>query len=347
MEFLESIHEAISKGNIKEYTRNFDPIIAGNWAPLKSKENLSNLFSKLSADDFFKSHPLYLIVPFSSVHELSKEGDLSGIVAGSDVTFNLAEGSFLEQIGVKMLQVSLCRFVLIDVTEARSDLEFSLDQINTLIRRILEGKGVVFLYLGESQSQFMEGQVLEVLKQQLNQTLKDVPEKYYSNLILIYSPKWIIAQGLSKLSKNIQNSYHIFRHVLEEVVGAENAAKMRICLSIPNLNGDCSEYFKQSQFEGFYFPHLALQMDNFLETLKSIKRDFHSLEKRPLVKDLATFQKFADHEELIADSGAVSASESSVEADAAPVEVQTENAGIPQKKLSEEIKPEELSEEVT
>lgn len=289
METLEDIQHAISNGDIKEYRRNFNPILLGNWLPYKPRKDLVALFTQLSEDQFFKSHPLYLIVPFSSVCELSEKGNPSGIVAGTTGMFNVDEGSYQEKIAVKMLHGSLCRFVVVDATGKKGNVGLSLDHIRTLIHKLLDDKVMVFICLGESQSEYLEGNALEVLKQQITQTVEGLPDEALSNLGLIYSPSWITALGSSKLSENMENSYHVFRHILEEILGSDRSSKIRVCLSIPRFSGDSLQYFKNTQFDGFYFPNLALQKDCFLKTLESVKSELPDwLEAKCLVKDLSS-----------------------------------------------------------
>jgi triosephosphate isomerase len=285
MTAIDEIQNALSKGDIKKFERQFNRVLAGNWSPVGAGEDLDALFDRLS-QGLLESCPFYLSVPFSLAgHFAAKEG--KGIVTGTPVSFSISEGSFLEQIGLKVIEGSLSRFVILDATERKNLVGLTLGHIKTQVRKCAEGGLFVFLILGESVKEFMEGLAFEVLKEQIAGTLEDLPEDLLTQVAVIYSPSWISAEGLSKISKNAENAYHAARHTLEEVLGNEKAGKVRVLLSMPFINGDCIKYIEKCSFDGFYFPHLGIHSEGFFKTLKSIQEKFSDqLEKEFLVKEL-------------------------------------------------------------
>jgi len=265
---LEVINSLLASGEIKSYERQFKPVILGNWRPVRPKEGLQTIIQKLCENRYSTTHPFYLALPSGMIPEYLEQGGQSGIVVGSNSMEAVEEGSFTKSISMRLLSKAGARFVVLDTQATTLISSDPFTAVNEKLLHLLNSNCNAFVVLGETSVQYMNNQMLEVLTTQLETVLDELPENRLNKLALIYAPSWVTIQGMTGLEENINKSYHIFRYTLENILGQDNASKVRVMVAAPHIFGSCYSYLKNSHYDGFYFPNAAVQSKSLLETWK-------------------------------------------------------------------------------
>lgn len=220
--------------------------VTGDGFPVELKERVPMLQSSL-----------FLAVPYSMIQTIS--GEYESAVVGSSFMFDVSPASFTEAIAMRLIRLSGAKFVLLDPDELEEDPRKVLEAVNLRLRALLNEEIPTFAVLRETLEEAFEEDPAPVLEQQLKAALHEVPIEKIHLATLIYSPRWIEKEGIEGLKVNVPKSHELLRGLLEKILGVESAGAVRLMIAHPYKVEDFASVFRNSGYDGVYFPHLALE----------------------------------------------------------------------------------------
>lgn len=193
-------------------------IIAGNWKMNKTYGEALMLATEV-AYDAGKVHNQRLLTilappyPFISAVSRSIEGTSGLAVAAQNCHYEEA-GAFTGEVSVPMIISAGARFVIIGHSERRIHFhetnELLLKKINAATSH---GLKPIFC-IGETAEQRNAGKHFETIKEQLDQTIFQLNEFTFLEIIIAYEPVWAIGTGVNATAQQAQEMHAFIRNAI-------------------------------------------------------------------------------------------------------------------------------------
>jgi triosephosphate isomerase (TIM) len=222
-------------------------IITGNWKMHKTIEQALDFVKRLIPLIQESDVQVLLAVPFTVIYPLTHEMDCSPLVIGAQNMNDASEGAFTGEIAAKMLK------------EAGAEFAF----INRKMKRAAEEGLRPVLCLGETLEEYKEQKTEEVIQLQLEEGLKDVPNKALRQLILAYEPVWAVGTGESATPDQAQAVHHFCREWLKERLGKEAAQQIIIQYGGSVTPSNAGELLSQPDIDGLLVGGASLSLETF------------------------------------------------------------------------------------
>lgn len=208
--------------------------------------------------------------PFPYLSALAKDISGNRLALGAQDCFYERSGAFTGEVSAAQLSSLGVRYVLIGHSERRQ-----MGESNELVARkvaaaLKEGLEVI-LCVGES-SRDEEGLYLSIVKQELEESLKDIPRRYFLNLIVAYEPIWAIsthASGVESPEDMLQMGIFI-RKTLGGICGKDLAVKIPILYGGSVDEKDVEGYIARSGADGVLVGKASLSAESFGKIIKVV-----------------------------------------------------------------------------
>lgn len=153
-------------------------------------------------------------------------------VALQNVYFN---GSYTGEVNVSHLKKMGIDYVVVGHSERRNVFNESNDLINQKVKACLDNNIKVILCIGETLEEREQGNTFGVLKEQIEECLKDIDSK---DIIIAYEPVWAIGTGKTPSVDDIKNTIDYIKKICHNliVVYGGSVNKNNIS-SLNNING--------------------------------------------------------------------------------------------------------------
>jgi len=142
--------------------------------------------------EIFKKEEIVLCPPFlylSEIRNLILKSRLK-IHLGAQNCFFEEKGAFTGEVSPKMIKSLGVKYVILGHSERRRILKEKDEMVNKKVLAVLKEKLIPILCVGETEKERKSGKTFFVLKNQLNEGLKNVTQ--IKNIILAYEPVWAI-----------------------------------------------------------------------------------------------------------------------------------------------------------
>jgi len=234
-----------------------NPLIVANWKcnpkSLKEAEELLNHIKEGIGSN------VVICPPSVFLSSLIKEKNIS---FGAQNCF-YKEGAFTGENSVSMLEDLGVKYVILGHSERRNVFKETNEEINLKLKRVLESTIIPILCIGEKNEDREGGRTFEVLGEQLEKCLKDIPN--IENIILAYEPVWAIGTGKSAQVSDIKE----VRGFLKKKV--PDSVKILYGGSVDSNN--VYSYIAEAQMDGVLVGGVSLKPEEFLKLIKSARAE--------------------------------------------------------------------------
>jgi len=186
-------------------------------------------------------------------------------VLGSQNCHWETEGAFTGEISPVMLKNLGVEYVIIGHSERRQILRETDDMINKKIKTAIKARLKPILCVGETEDERRKGETFKVLKNQLQQDLKEYKLKI-KNLIIAYEPIWAIGTGNPCLPEDAKEVLLFLRKNIRQLVKIN--AKFLYGGSVNSENA--FSYIKKAGFDGLLVGGASLKAKEFIKIIKTI-----------------------------------------------------------------------------
>lgn len=227
------------------------PLIAGNWKMNGSKAMALELVKELHTkylNQQEKNFDLLICPPFTLIDTVAEQLKNSGIKVGAQNLNALDNGPHTGEISTELLKDVGASYVIIGHSERRIDQRENNQECKEKAKKAIADNLTVILCIGETKEEKDTGLTLDILTKEL---IESFPENASSkNMVIAYEPIWAIGTGVTPTLQDIKKVHDAIRSTLADLIGIDDAPKMRILyggsvkptnakeiLNISNVNG--------------------------------------------------------------------------------------------------------------
>jgi triosephosphate isomerase len=241
-------------------------VIIGNWKMHKTIEE-ARIFVKnlLASSHLSETEIVGLAVPYTVIYPLSQEAKQTVLLIGAQNMSDASEGAFTGEIAGTMLKDAGAQFVLLGHSERRHLYGESDTFINRKVKRAVEVGIQPILCIGETKTEYENGQTHAVIERQLTEGLKDLQPHQLQKLIVAYEPMWAIGNGHSATPEIAQEVQHFCRQILAKILTDELAQQIVIQYGGSVNPSNAHELLAQPDIDGLLIGGASLSLESFLQ----------------------------------------------------------------------------------
>ena len=240
-------------------------IIAGNWKMNGKLENLLEI--KKISNEFARSKIEIIICPpftlLSAASEIAKN-----VYLGAQNLHPESEGAFTGEISADMLVDLGVTYSIIGHSERRNEHNETNEIVARKVKISLEKKLQTIICIGETELQRKENSTLEILEQQLLESLANNTNS--EKLIVAYEPIWAIGTGLIPEVSEISKIHDFLRVRLVELYGS-NASTIPLLYGGSVNGSNASEIFNVNNVNGALVGGASLSFEKFAPIIRAIE----------------------------------------------------------------------------
>ena len=246
-----------------------DCIIAGNWKMYKTSDEANSFITEIKAIADKAESSVYLAVPFTTIQAAASAAEGSKVVVGAQNMHDVSEGAFTGEISASMLHDSGATFVILGHSERRHVFGETDEFINRKVLQALEKELQPIVCIGETLEEREAGKTVEVLEQQLKESLADVSTKQMEQLILAYEPVWAIGTGRTATPEMAQEAHLAVRNFVAKQWSKPVSSKIAILYGGSVKPDNARALIDQADIDGALVGGASLDSESFSGIIQS------------------------------------------------------------------------------
>jgi triosephosphate isomerase len=247
------------------------PLIAGNWKMNLSLNESTALVSAIvqgiSDIDWID---VLVAPPFTSLSVVKKAlGDARIFLAAQNMHWETG-GAFTGEISGRMLVETGCSHVILGHSERRNLFKETNEMIDLKVKTAVHTGLIPIICIGETLKERDENRTFEVIKEQLERSLKtfiDEGEIPHST-ILAYEPVWAIGTGRTATPDQAQEVHYFIRAWITKGFDKDTAERVRILYGGSVKPDNITDLMSRPDIDGALVGGASLKADAFLEIIK-------------------------------------------------------------------------------
>ncbi|GAB4403608.1 MAG: triose-phosphate isomerase [Microscillaceae bacterium] len=249
-------------------------IVAGNWKmhkTLTEGQSLSVEIVPMVEAEVNGPVKVVLCPPFihlSSLRALIPAG--KNIFLGAQNCASEASGAYTGEISAGMLQSVPVEYTIVGHSERREYFSETHAQLAKKVDLLLAHHITPIFCCGESLPIREAGQHLEVVKNQLSESLFHLSEEAILKITIAYEPIWAIGTGVTATTAQAQEMHAALRAHLSTQYGEKVAQEIPILYGGSVKPSNAAELFAQPDVDGGLVGGASLQSRDFVEIVKAV-----------------------------------------------------------------------------
>ena len=247
------------------------PLIAGNWKmnlDLRESTGLVKAISENIRD--LEGVEILVAPPFTNL--LAVKEALTGseiLLAGQNMHWEEG-GAFTGEISGKMLVGAGCTHVILGHSERRSLFGETDEMIDLKVKAAVRAGLIPIICIGETLEERETGRTFEVVKGQLEGSLKNFREarEMPNSTILAYEPVWAIGTGRTATPDQAQEVHHFIRQWIGETFDKDTADQVRILYGGSVKPDNVSDLMSRPDIDGALVGGASLKADSFIPIIR-------------------------------------------------------------------------------
>lgn len=206
--------------------------------------------------------------PSVYIQRLNSSRSVSPVSIGAQNVFFEEDGAFTGEISPRMLKNLGVSHVLVGHSEARE-----MGETDEIVARkaeaVLDAGIHPIVCVGEKERD-AHGMYLDILKEQIKNSLAKVPKKLIHQVIMAYEPVWAIGAKEPMEPSHIHETSIFIKKVISDIFGHENAFKTVILYGGAANFRNASDIVEKGNVDGLLVGRESVNIPGFIELLKSI-----------------------------------------------------------------------------
>ena len=239
-------------------------LIAGNWKMNGLKKDARALASGLAKKMKKTERPAFemLICPPFPLLGLAADAIRgSGVKLGAQDCHTIERGAHTGDTSAGLLANIGCKYVIVGHSERRTDHEETDKQVRAKAGAALNAGMGAIVCIGETWAERKAGKALVVNRKQLKGSLPSGANA--KNTVIAYEPVWAIGTGQVATPAQAQEVHAAIRKALIKLIGADEAAKMRILYGGSMKPGNAAELLALPDVDGGLIGGASLNVVDF------------------------------------------------------------------------------------
>ncbi|MCX7763290.1 MAG: triose-phosphate isomerase [Bacteroidia bacterium] len=244
-------------------------LLAANWKMHLYPHEVQSLLNALIAHwtkRGWTSHPTVIFPPALYLREAVSITQGTPLMIGAQNAFPGEFGAFTGEISMAQIAAVGVQWVLVGHSERRQYFgekeAFLREKVQDALKRGLR----VMYCIGETLAQREAGETLRVLKQQLEEVLKDGMK--WDRLAIAYEPVWAIGTGVNATPHQAQEAHAYIRTVLRDLGAPAEAIPILYGGSLKPENS--SQLFSQPDVDGGLVGGASLKAESFIAIAEAL-----------------------------------------------------------------------------
>lgn len=245
------------------------PLIAGNWKMNLGLKEAVSLISELKKVKPNKAEML-ICPPFVDLPAASEMVQGTHIQLGAQNMYPEGKGAFTGEISPAMLKELHCRYVICGHSERRHIMGESDELIHRKVVSALAHGLTPILCTGETAEQRNEGRTEEIIREELETALFNIPSEQAETIVIAYEPIWAIGTGAAATAVDAQAVAHFIRGELTRLYGETTAEKIRILYGGSVKAANIEDFMAQKDIDGGLIGGASLKAAEFKEIYEKV-----------------------------------------------------------------------------
>lgn len=245
------------------------PLIAGNWKMNLGLKEAVSLISELKKVKPNKAEML-ICPPFVDLPAASEMVQGTHIQLGAQNMYPEEKGAFTGEISPAMLKELHCRYVICGHSERRHIMGESDEFIHRKVVSALAHGLTPILCTGETAEQRNEGRTEEIIREELETALFNLPSEQVETIVIAYEPIWAIGTGAAATAVDAQAVAHFIRGELTRLYGETTAEKFRILYGGSVKAANIEDFMAQKDIDGGLIGGASLKAAEFKEIYEKV-----------------------------------------------------------------------------
>ena len=242
------------------------PLIAGNWKMNLNLKKSTDLIKAIAENmNGLEGVEALVAPPFTNLTAVKKAiGDANILLSGQNMNSE-PDGAYTGEISGQMLVETGCTHVILGHSERRSIYKETDEMIDLKAKAAVLMDLIPIVCIGETLEEREAGRTFEVIKSQLNGSLKNFIEEKnmpYST-VLAYEPVWAIGTGKTATPEQAQEVHAFIRQWLKESFGKETAELTRILYGGSVKPDNATDLMSNQDIDGALVGGASLKADSF------------------------------------------------------------------------------------
>lgn len=224
-------------------------IVAGNWKMNKNLQQGLELIDQIIESSSSENILKIIVCPFihitSAVEKIKGKNDFA---IGAQNCHQFENGAYTGEVSAEMISSTGAKYVIIGHSERRQYFNETNPILIQKLNVALSGNLIPIFCIGENLDDRNAKLHLEVVKQQMKETLFHLSASDFAKVIIAYEPVWAIGTGVTATSHQAQGMHNFIRSEINKKYGkeisentsilyggscnAENAKELFSCLDV-------------------------------------------------------------------------------------------------------------------
>jgi len=240
-------------------------VIAGNWKMNNDIAQTTELINGLKTALASQSVNATVIVcpPFTSLSTAQQLVNGSFIKLGAQDVSLHDSGAFTGEVSLTMLKSVGCSYVIVGHSERRQFFAETNEIINQKAKKVLAGKLIPIICIGETLEQREKNITDQVLTAQTTGVLAGLTATEVEQSILAYEPVWAIGTGKTATKEQAEQAHGVIRNVISKLYSKDVAEKVVIQYGGSVKAENAKELLSQPNIDGALVGGACLKADSF------------------------------------------------------------------------------------
>ena len=246
-------------------------IVAGNWKMNKTFQEAEDLTAEITKGVEKLGAPnveVILCPPAPYLEMVLDLTDETYVAVGAQNVSEFDFGAYTGEISAPMLRSMEVEYCIVGHSERRKYFQESNDLLARKVKSVLRAGVIPIFCCGELLPEREAGNHVKVVKNQLEESLFDLEEKDFRNVVIAYEPVWAIGTGMTASPEQAQEMHASIRELITLQYGERVAQDATILYGGSCNPGNAMELFSQPDVDGGLIGGASLKADEFVEIVK-------------------------------------------------------------------------------
>jgi len=245
------------------------PLIAGNWKMHCTRAEAERLLSTLKAQiSGLADREVVVAPPFTVLETAAQVLTGSAIRLGAQNLHWEPQGAFTGEVSGPMLKELGCSYVIIGHSERRQYFAETDEQVARKVKAAQRDGLIPIMCVGETLEERERGDMLTVIRRQIQGGLQGQEEAAIAALVIAYEPVWAIGTGRTATPERAQEVHAAIRATLAALAGQAAADAVRILYGGSVKADNVDGLMVQADIDGALVGGASLQAESFARIVR-------------------------------------------------------------------------------
>ncbi len=244
-------------------------IVAGNWKMNTHLHEGLELARAVEASAKEKTSDALMIIAPPFTHLAKVREVISEVKLAAQNCSSEESGAYTGEVSPDMLKTAGVEYVIIGHSERRSYYHEDNEILNKKVQLALS-KGLFPIFCcGESLEEREEGQMFDVIREQITVGLNGLSPSDMKNVIVAYEPVWAIGTGVTASPEQAQEMHKFIRDLLAELFNQQVADETSLLYGGSCKPSNAAELFANPDVDGGLIGGASLKAEDFIQIVNA------------------------------------------------------------------------------